>query len=143
MGLNTGVFNGAGGGLRLFTLVSFRFSYLSFVLESLKNILHRSLFLPKIELQDFLLCSIFGLKIYLGSIFPFLKQILGPIVVGLTADSYRRGVDFEDFFFWTAVVLLIVSAVLAVAAFIGITKDAVFVRRGVSENIELSRPSTY
>jgi len=78
MGFQMGVFNGAGGSLRLFTI------------------------------------------------------ILGAIVVGLTADSYRRGVQYEDFFFWTAVVLLIVSVVFAVAKFLGITGDAVFVRKGDS-----------
>ena len=56
---------------------------------------------------------------------------MGAIVVGITADSYIKGVDYEDFFFWTAVVLLIVSAILALAAFLGITGDAVFVKKGV------------
>jgi len=55
--------------------------------------------------------------------------ILGAIVVGLTADSYYDIVQNERFFFWTAVILLIVSAILAVAAFLGIYEEAVFVRK--------------
>ncbi len=53
-------------------------------------------------------------------------------MVGLTADSYNSGDSYEDFFFFTSVILLIVSAILAVAAFVGIMGDAVFVKKSVS-----------
>jgi len=67
----------------------------------------------------------------LGSLRLF-TLILGAIVVGVAADCYDRNVDDEKFFFWTSVVLLIVSAVLAVAAFLGILSEAIFVRKGDS-----------
>jgi len=67
----------------------------------------------------------------LGSLRLF-TLILGAIVVGLAADCYNRNIDDEKFFFWTSVVVLIVSAVLAVAAFLGILGDAIFVKKGDS-----------
>jgi len=56
--------------------------------------------------------------------------ILGAIDLGITADSYYKGIRDEDFFFWTVVVCLIVSAILAVAALLGIHSNAELVKKG-------------
>jgi len=67
----------------------------------------------------------------LGSLRLF-TLILGAIVVGLAADCYHRNVNDEEFFFWTAVILLIVSVILAIAAFLGIMSSADLVKKADS-----------
>jgi len=60
---------------------------------------------------------------------------LGAIVVGLSADGYHRGNGYEEFFLSVAVILLVLSAVLAVAVCVGITARAVFVGQAVSPHV--------
>jgi len=55
--------------------------------------------------------------------------ILGAIDCGITADSYYKGIRDEDFFFWTVVVLLIVSVILAVLVLIGVHNSADLVKK--------------
>jgi len=66
--------------------------------------------------------------------------------VGLGADGYHRGIGSEEFFFWTAVVLLLVSIILAITICVGITTRAVFVGQGVSaDKFQISKliPTQY
>jgi len=53
--------------------------------------------------------------------------IIGAIDVGITVDHYWS--KNEEFFFWTIVICLIVSAILAIVAFLGITNDAPIIRK--------------
>jgi len=62
----------------------------------------------------------------LGSLRLF-TLIIGAIDVGITVDNYWS--KNEEFFFWTIVICLIVSAILAVVAFLGISNDAPIIRK--------------
>jgi len=53
--------------------------------------------------------------------------IIGVIDVAITYDHYWS--KNEEFFFWTIVICLIVSAILAVVAFVGISNDAPIIRK--------------